>query len=191
MLIELNNYISKYPKTESADLAKRIINYINEQKQSGINTNVPLAQLMKDSSSTTSASATTKPDQKKEEKPLYNYQEAVPHLFVIVGDAETVKISRIKFNTINYNLEYFSNFPFEVTEKTLGKKYNIVVIKPFSDNHQAMSYYDLTTISDELFDGVDKSKTEQFIISVSNFEILQKEYQLDKYLEFFYENYIK
>jgi TolA-binding protein len=191
MLAELTDFISKYPKTESADLAKRIINYINEQKQSGINTNVPLAQLMKDSSSVTTASTANKVEQKKEEKPLYSYQEGVAHLFIIVGDAESVKISRIKFNTINYNLEYFSNFPFEVSEKTLGKKYNIVVIKPFTDNKQAMSYYDLTTISDELFDGVDKSKTEQFIISVPNFEILQKEYQLDKYLEFFYENYIK
>jgi len=190
MLAELTDFVAKYPKNESTELAKRIINYINEQKQSGVDANVPLSKLMKDTTSLTST-ATVQEQQKKEEKPLFSFQEGAPHLFVIVGDAESVKISRIKFNTINYNLEYFSNFPFEVTEKTLGKKYNIVVIKPFTDNHQAMSYYDLTTISDELFDGVDKSKTEQFVISVANFEILQKEYQLDKYLEFFYENYIK
>jgi len=188
MQTELKTFIEKYPKSESVELAKRIIDFINDQKQNGVDANVPLSQLMKDSSSVT---AKTIAQQKKDEKPLYTYQENAPHYFVISADADAVKISRIKFNTINYNLEYFSNFPFDVTERTLGKRYNLVVIKPFSDEHQALSYYDLTTISDELFDGIDKSKTEQFIISESNFEILQKEFQLDKYLEFFYQNYIK
>ena len=187
---ELTGFIEKYPKNESAELAKRIIDFINEQKQNGINANAPLASLMKDTLSVSTAQVTEE-QKKKEEKPLFTYQENVPHYYVIAAEVESVKSSRIKFNAINYNLEYFSNFPFEITEKTLGKKYNIVVIKPFSDNHQALSYYDLTTISDELFEGVDKSKTEQFIISEANFEILQKEYQLDKYLEFFYQNYIK
>ena len=145
---------------------------------------------MKDSMTVSTAKASAE-QKKKEEKPLYTFQENVPHYYVIAADAEAVKSSRIKFNAINYNLEYFSNFPFEIAEKTLGKKYNIVVIKPFSDSRQALSYYDLTVISDELFEGIDKSKTEQFVISEANFEILQKEYQLDKYLEFFYQNYIK
>jgi tetratricopeptide (TPR) repeat protein len=187
---QLTDFIAKYPKNESVELAKRIIDFINEQKQNGVDANAPLSTLMKDTTSVTASQANIE-QKKKEEKPIYTFQENVQHYFVIAADAEGVKSSRIKFNAINYNLEYFSNFPFDITEKTLGKKYNVVVIKPFSDSHQALSYYDLTTISDELFEGIDKTKTEQFIISESNFEILQKEYQLDKYLEFFYQNYIK
>jgi len=190
MQTELSSFIANYPKSESVELAKRIIDFINEQKQSGANANAPLSSLMKDSTSISSTQANLE-EKKKEEKPLYTFQENTMHYFVIAADAESVKSSRIKFNAINYNLEYFSNFPFDITEKTLGKKYNIVVIKPFSDSRQALSYFDLTSISDELFEGIDKSKTEQFVISEANFEILQKEYQLDKYLEFFYQNYIK
>lgn len=189
MIDELNKFIDKYPKDDASDLAKKIIAYLNDKKQEGNDPNAPISKLMKDSTSV--AALEKSAEKKKEELPLYTYQDGVAHYFIISADADAVQISRIKFNLINYNLEYFSNFPFEVTEKTLGKRYNIVVVKPFTDNRQALSYYDLTTISDEIFEGVDKSKTEQFVISEQNLNVLMRDYQLEKYVEFFYQNYIK
>jgi len=184
------SYIARYPNDDAAILAQKILDYIDVRKEDGLSLKDPVSALVKDSS-LVSTSSSAIAQQQKEEEPIFNYQEGVPHLYVIAVKTDNLSVSRVKFNVINYNLEYFSNFNFDIQEKPFNKKFGLVVVKPLVDNRQGMNYYDLATISDELFEGFDKSNIEHFIISESNFTLMQKDMRIDKYLEFFYQYYIK
>jgi len=186
---ELTRFVAKYPKDETTPLAKQILEFIKTKKQEGLGVNAPLSALMHDSTLSNMVLAAS-PEQKKEEQ-IYVASENEPHIYAIVADAKAVSLNRLKFNAMNYNLEYFSNFNFEIIEHPLNKHFNMLIIKPFTDSKQGMSYYDLATISDELFEGVDKTKIDQFVISNKNYEMLLKDMRIDKYMDYFFENYVK
>lgn len=185
----LESFMASFPKDDASIIAKRIIDFIDLQKVSGADMNSPISSLLKDSLSPEQQALAL--EAKKLEVPIYFFKDSATHYYVIAAKADIVSTSRIKFNLINYNLEYFSNFNFDIQEKGLNKHYNLVILKPLSDSRQAQNYFDLTTISEEIFEGIDKASTEQFIISESNFNALLKDTQLERYTEFFYFNHIK
>lgn len=182
----LQAVIDSFPKEDVATFAKQIIEYINNNEIRDIKRDVkmPIAASASDTSATAKKDA-----QQEEDVEIYFWHENTPHLLVLAANAETVDIKRLRFNMINYNLEFFSNFDFDISNKELGKKHNLVVIKPLVDNRQAMNYYDLIGMSPEVFDGLPKEDVQYFIIDEKNYEALLKDRRVDKYMDFFYYNY--
>lgn len=124
-----------------------------------------------------------------EEPEIYFFDEKDPHLYVIVANTEFVDINRMKFNVINYNLDFFSNFDFKIASRPLSTKYSMVTVLPLTESSQAMSYFQLVNISDEIFEGVEKNQIEHFVISQKNYNVLISDKRVERYLDFFYENY--
>lgn len=124
------------------------------------------------------------------EEEIYFYKDTV-HVYVIAANTDDVDINRVKFNMINYNLEYFSNFDFELETRKLSELTSILTLRYLSDAQQAMNYYSLVMISDEVFEEIDKDNIEHFIITEENLAKLIADKRMSKYIDFFYENYLK
>ncbi len=179
----LEAYAKEYPKTEEGEYAKRIVEYLNSNKSNTTFESAIIAQT------NTSANVSAAPAPVEEEKELYVYEENVPHYFAICGKQEFIDFNRLKFNFINYNLDYFTNFNFEVEIKELNSKYAILLIKTLNTSKQAMRYLELIEYNPEIYEGIDKIFTSKFIISQKNLQTLTQDKDVDKYQKFFEEYY--
>ncbi len=179
----LEAYAKEYPKTEEGLYAKRIVDYLNTNQSNATFESAIIAQ----SNAITNENSTAAPVE--EEKELYVFEENVPHYFVISGKQEFIDFNRLKFNFINYNLDYFTNFNFEVEIKELNSKYAMLLIKTLNTSKQAMSYLELIEFNPEIYDGIDKIFTSKFIISQKNLDALIQDKDIEKYQKFFEEYY--
>jgi hypothetical protein len=177
----LEEYVKEFPKTEEGSYAKKILAYLNSNESNASFESAILSQ---------SQPNTPKPEEETpEEKELYEFEDNVPHYFVISGKQEFVDFNRLKFNFINYNLDYFTNFNFDIEIKEIGTKYALLLVKTLSTNKQAMSYLELIEYNPEIYDGIDKVFTSKFIISQKNYQTLIQDKDISKYQKFFEEYY--
>jgi len=180
----LKNYIEFHPNGQLDSLAKSILTYLENSDEEDLNQNLY-------ASTSDNLNVTTETVQKKIEEEIYFFNDNVKHLFVIASDNENVNVNRLKFNVINYNLDFFSNFDFDIGMKELNKKTNLIVVKFLSDNQQAFNYYQLVNISDEIFEGIDKTHIKFFIINEKNYDVLCSDKNIQKYIDFFNDFYLR
>lgn len=181
----LEAFVKEYPKTEEGSYAKRILTYLNNNES---NASFESAIIAQGQNSATSANDTLS-EPVQEEKELYEFQDNVPHYFVISGKQEFVDFNRLKFNLINYNLDYFTNFNFDIVIKEIDSKYAMLLIQTLPSNKQAMSYLELIEYNPEIYDGVDKIFTSKFVISEKNYQTLLQDKDIAKYIKFYEEYY--
>ncbi len=177
----LETFIKENAKTEEAAYAKKIVNYLNSNESNASFESAIIAQSQTNSE--------TKPEEQAEEKELYTFEENVPHYFVVSGKQEFVDFNRLKFNLINYNLDYFTNFNFEIEIKEIDSKYSMLLVKTLSNDKQAMSYLELIEYNPELYEGIDKVFTSKYVISQKNYQTLLQDKDVTKYIKFYEEYY--
>ena len=177
----LEEYVKEFPKTEEGSYAKKILAYLNSNESNASFESAILSQSQSDTPKSE--------EETPEEKELYEFEDNVPHYFVISGKQEFVDFNRLKFNFINYNLDYFTNFNFDIEIKEIGTKYALLLVKTLSTNKQAMSYLELIEYNPEIYDGIDKVFTSKFIISQKNYQTLIQDKDISKYQKFFEEYY--
>ena len=178
------NHISEYKKSETAEFAESILAYIEQLNSETEDPEKILAQ-------TPITNTNTSQVEIEEVINPFVFHENSPHMYAIIVRSEFVDINRIRFNMINYNLDYFTNFNFTISIKEIDSKYNMLTVESFTDNSQALNYYELVKYSDEVFEGVEKTFTNHCIIDYANYKILLSEKNIEEYLSFFYENYIQ
>jgi len=185
----LEGFVKQYPKAETTPLAKSIINYIakNDTAQIAFLMNAHLARTMP-ASGNNAAIAQTAPE---EERELFTVDNTPPFYYVLAVKSEFVDINQVKFNAINYNLDYFTNFEFDIQTKDLTSKTALLVISPFESQGQAMNYFDLINYNQEIFEGIERIFTHHFIISAKNYQALLASRDVEAYLKFFEENYAR
>lgn len=182
----LESYVKEYPKTEEGLYAKDILAYLNSNES---NASFEAAIIAQSQNSTNEN--TTQQNNVQEEKKLYEFIENVPHYFVISGKQEFVDFNRLKFNFINYNLDYFTNFNFNIVIKEIDSKYALLMIQSLPSSKQAMSYLELIEYNPEIYDGIDKVFTSKFVISEANLQALLQDKDVAKYIKFFEEYYVQ
>ncbi|MDR0940821.1 MAG: tetratricopeptide repeat protein [Bacteroidales bacterium] len=184
----LENFVKQYPKEENTSLAQSILTYItnNDSAHIAAMMTAHLARTMPSDTTDTTAIAHNVPE---EEKELFSLETNPPFLYVLAVKSEFVDINQVKFNAINYNLDYFTNFDFDVQIKELTSKTSLLVISPFESQGQAMNYFDLINYNQEIFEGIEKVFTNHFIISEQNYQILLVNKDVEAYMKFFDENY--
>jgi len=186
MKSSLENVVETYEKDSVSLLAKSILKEIIDKDMKEL----PKDTLPPSAMSNESSAASSVFDEEIIEEEIYSYNDDT-HLYVIAVKTEYVDINRVKFNMINYNLEYFSNFDFKLGIRKISETTSLLILRSLSDAQQAMNYYSLVNISDEVFEEIDKDNVDHFIITESNLTKLAADKRVSKYLEFFYENYMK
>jgi outer membrane protein assembly factor BamD (BamD/ComL family) len=184
----LENFVKQYPKEENTPLAQSILTYIanNDSAHIANMMTAHLAHTMPSDTTDTTAIAHNVPE---EEKELFSLETNPPFFYVLAVKSEFVDINQVKFNAINYNLDYFTNFDFDVQTKELTAKISLLVISPFESQGQAMNYFDLINYNQEIFEGIEKVFTNHFIISEQNYQALLSNKDVEAYMKFFDENY--
>ncbi|MCQ2959391.1 MAG: tetratricopeptide repeat protein [Bacteroidales bacterium] len=181
----LDAFVKEYPKTEEGIYAKKILTFLNNNESNASFESAIIAQ-----SQALSNNDSEKPEEEvQEEKELYVFEENTPHYFVISGKQEFIDFNRLKFNFINYNLDYFTNFNFEIEIKEVDSKIAMLLIKTLPAKKQAMSYLELIEYNPEIYDGIDKIFTSKYVISEKNYQSLLQDKDISKYLKFFEEYY--
>ena len=122
---------------------------------------------------------------------IYVYDETAPHTYIMAATGEISDLNRLKFNIIKYNLEYFLMFDFSVSDRKLTSDTKLIRVKPLNDAKEAFKYLKLIKRNTNVYSEFKSLQMQQFIISDSNLEILQKDKDLSRYLMFFEQNYSK
>lgn len=178
----MQNIINTYPKDAVSTLAKTILDYISkEQNQKTITQ--PVIDIVSNNS--------VKEEQKKVPDVYVYPSTPTTHIYVIAAKSEFIDMKKLKFNIVNYNLDYFTNFNFSIEQKDLDATYSIIAVSPFQNANQAMNYFDLINYNQEIYENIEKVFTRHCIISVDNYKTLLQDRNIETYLKFFDEYYIR
>lgn len=178
----MQHIISTYPKDPVSTIAKQILEYVSKEQNQKILTQPEPEQPSK---------SISKEEQKKEIE-LYTYnQSPSPHVYIIAAKTEFIDIKKLRFNVLNYNLDYFTNFNFTIETKELDRTYSIIIVSSFQNGNQAMNYFDLINYNQEIYENIEKVFTKHGIISLENYAILLKDKNIETYISFFNEYYTR
>jgi len=117
------------------------------------------------------------------------------HYFIVALKGDNVKLDEVKAAVSDYNNENHKAEQLRISNIFLGTDVStpIVVIRKFDSKTQAMRYYEeVKGINDFL--GETSKKTynkEMFAVTQENYRRILKNKTLDRYREFFAENYLK
>ncbi|WP_192348040.1 gliding motility protein [Algoriphagus sp. Y33] len=120
----------------------------------------------------------------------YKYSETSTHIFVIAMDQGQVESAK----SLLADLESFHsrNFPkarLRTGNMNMNKDNAIFIISPFSDAEKAKEYYSKFQKEFISQDLSDKIKSNSFVISIENFQTLNKSKNLEEYRTFFKSTY--
>lgn len=171
-----------FPATSAGEMAGKILAYIGQNNM----TELPKSQ---GTASATDSIIAQQLKQDENEREIYSPSDSLPHSLVFIANTAKIDMNRLKFNLINYNLEYFSNFSFKIEISRFDDLYSILEVKPLINSQQAYTYFELANISPEIFEGLDNSEAEFFVISAPNLKVLKADKRIEKYMAFFFDNY--
>jgi hypothetical protein len=122
---------------------------------------------------------------------LYNYNPDSKHYVAIVISNEA-DINQLKFNIINFNLDYYIQKSYDLENKEFNEFFKIVTVEQFSNSNEGLEYYNKFNEEKEtIFTDVKSSNYQVFIISESNLNNLSKEKMVRDYLVFYNKYYPK
>lgn len=160
----LYEIVSKYPATEVAENAKNIIAYLDKEKP-----------------------AIKEEAEKEIAKKLYENDSLGIHYFVF-SVPKQIQTNQLTFNIINFNLDNYDELNLKAETAELNNNRKLIVIKPFADKSSVMPYFNKIDQSD-VFKDVNPAGIVSFVISEKNYQVLQTDKSVDRYLKFFGENY--
>ena len=120
---------------------------------------------------------------------IYQYNTEIKH-FVGIVISKSGDINQLKFNIINFNLDFFIQESYDIENKSLNDFVEIITIKDFQNAQEAEDYYNqLSAQENIIFKDVKTTDYQIFIISQKNLNKLLEEKSVSDYLIFFRNNY--
>lgn len=174
---DLKAFIKKYRSTDIAKNASNVLAYL-EQKQMQISTGKDII-----------AATTSGTTGKVSDSDLFIFAPEDKQMFAVVFDTTYIKPSQIRFDILNFNVDYFLDESYDINyAETLHKTIKILTVTGFKDIKASKDYYDkLQAVQDSVF--TDPNRVNYFIISTANKDVLTQEKNLSEYLKFFTEKY--
>ncbi|MBN2480123.1 MAG: tetratricopeptide repeat protein [Bacteroidales bacterium] len=161
----LQALISEYPRTEVADDAGRVVDFLDREA----------------------------PEFRVEEeraiaKELYTVNSETGHLFAFVTN-RNLDVNQLIFNIINFNLDYFDNLDLRVDLVNLDARQSLVVVKPFADLNAAMEYLVTIRENEAIRNDLPDVEMTPLVISEENYQTLLEDGSLSRYMQFYNESY--
>ncbi|MFO7843398.1 MAG: tetratricopeptide repeat protein [Bacteroidales bacterium] len=125
----------------------------------------------------------------KEIAEIYDYNPESKHLLGIAIN-KSADINQLRFNLINFNLDFFIQENYEIDNKSLNEFVEIILVKRFDNAQKAKEYHNQFNIEEEtIFRNIKSDEFQHFIISEKNLEKLFEEKSVGDYLIYFRNNY--
>ena len=163
---EMKEIIAQYPRTDIAAAAQNVINYIDGE-------NPEMMQA----------------EQVERAKALYTHTESGAFYFSWMVDAKE-NVNQLSFDVQIFNIEYFNDAGLEFESNRINDRYVLLMVKGFSEYSRALAYYRRFIMDLDVMKNAKYSNT-LFLISVSNYAILEEDKQMEDYIEFFKKEYLK
>lgn len=174
--VALEGFIKKYPEDAMTEEAKRMLAYIAEM--TGESENIaPLEN--------------PKIEEPKKEPAPYVYKDKGTHRYVIIVSQDDFKLNDFKVKLSNFNQEFFGLITLNIKTSLLGPKQHMIYVETFVDEAKAMDYHETLKQNTTVFEGIEKGNYQKFVISSANFPIFYQFKDIDEYLKFFQEKYLK
>jgi len=131
-----------------------------------------------------------KETEKIEAEIIYNYDSAAVHLFGMIVP-RTIDINQLKFEIINFNLDFYPQMSLDVANEPVNKTDQMVLVRSFANIDSAWSYHQQISLFQDINELVEGTDFQWFIISDTNSQTLIKDKTTSKYLLFYDKYYIK
>ncbi len=163
---ELDTVRSRYPDHEVARQAQQIITLLDEARP----------ELKEEADL-------------QEAKTIYEPVDTASTHVVLLQVNKNANINQLKFDLINFNLDYYPDRNFEIVEENIKDDQVSLSIRTFADLRESKEYLLNLLEQEEIFTKQEGLNQRGMLISTANLGILLEEKLMDQYKAFFNENY--
>lgn len=190
LIQELETVNKQYPKDPVAKQSEELIAFI--QKDELQKTRADISKYQQEADATEAQAAV-----EKRAEPVvntigkYRYEPEALHYFVLVVGKQ-VNLNQLRFNLINFNLDYYLQEDYNVSDRQLNEYSQLLIVKKFEELEKAQDYFfTFDAKQDLVFQDVSNDGYQYFIISVDNYVTLTAERSISDYMQFFQRAYLE
>lgn len=173
----LREIITKFPGTDEAAKAEELLGIFGETVEKK-----PEAVLEEKQEPIKEAPKTPS---------AYAYDEKSSHFFALVFPNKGVNANDLKNTISDFNSASFGSKDIKITNSFINSDNQILILRSFADAAEAMDYYNTFIKNKTKLTDVNAQGYDRFIISTKNFTTLFKQKEVQEYMIFFQENYLK
>ncbi len=182
----LEKITEDYPDTEVGQRAKQMVAYLKKTELKQINQHFSQTKPEKKQEEKETKKEEKKPEPQEKEKSIYTFSKDEPYYFVIIANKEKIDMGQLKFNLINFNLDYFLQKDYTTDSKDFNEFNTIIIVKKFENYDRAKKYYEIMSKKeDRVFQEIHNENFNYFFISVKNYINLLEKQSIIEYLKFF------
>ncbi|MDG2209777.1 MAG: hypothetical protein P8K81_07295 [Flavobacteriales bacterium] len=134
------------------------------------------------------------PQEEKLDKPLEVPWEHKPYLEHYLGLLVPVgrgNVEELRAMIADFNTEFYKSQELRVTANLIDRNFQIVLVKSFNRQDYGLDYYEVFNANDVALKTINTSGYRNFIISTENYVELFKNKEMDSYITWFEEVYLK
>lgn len=180
----LQEVIIRFPGTEEAKEAKRLLGLLDEDESPKTEDTAKLEE--KEDKKDTEGE-----EEKEEDKPKGDYvvKNDMNHYFAILIPNRGAKMNELKAKVSDFNGNYFSDKTLKVTNSFIDADSQILLVRTFKDKSEGLNYLNAFSSNDDELGGLNDQGHDAFVITSKNFATLFKTKDIQGYISFFQENY--
>jgi tetratricopeptide (TPR) repeat protein len=190
LIQKLEEVNKQYPRDPVAKQSEELIAFI--QKDELKKTRADISKYQQEA-----ASRDLQVEEQLKDEPVvntvgkYSYEPEALHYFVLVVGKQ-VNLNQLRFNLINFNLDYYLQEDYNVSDRQLNEYSQLLIVKKFDELEKARDYFfTFDAKQDLVFQDVKNDGYQYFIISVDNYVTLTAERSISDYLQFFQKAYLE
>ncbi len=171
----LQQFIAKYPHHPLAERAKAIVRMLQMEYGIGISEKEQQALLAAQN--------------RQKNIGAFVYNSNAPQYILLVTNRRIVNTRALEIRLSDFNEKYFRQQPLQISSLILNNNYNLLLVKQFVSQQDAMVYYKVLSKDPYVFSGIQKRNYHLFVISDKNYPLFYKEKNMKIYQQFFDEYY--
>lgn len=171
----LNQLLELYPNSSVAPMANSILNMLNVEY--GLGDPIATADGSKDTTMVI-------PD-------IYDFDKFAMHLVMIIVNSENIEVDPLKIRLSDFKKKSFDLLNVRIKSLMLDSKRTIVSIGNFENKEEADKFYLALSNDEYVFSGINTDDYDIVTISIGNYPVFYKEKDVEGYLLFFNEYYLK
>jgi tetratricopeptide (TPR) repeat protein len=124
------------------------------------------------------------PQDTVKQEETYLLDLAANHYFAMVL-AKGVSVADVKTRLANFHQRQFASENLTIKNVQLSPQQEMVFVQGFADTKKAKDYFLSIAVDNEVYEGLDRTKVDQFLISDKNFTLFYKRKDVAEYRAFF------
>ncbi len=175
-----------YKQLESVDYRNFVISEENFKLFYVEKTLFPYLEFFKKNYLDKMETSAVKTEEKMIQDGLYQFNQSLPHYFVLVYSTENVNKKQLLMGIKRYNTG-----PLKIEVRKLDDQREVLLVTNMRNKKQAMMYFRAIVTNRDLFAAVEKVGYRNFVISDENLKVFMEDGDTAKYLKFFKKYYLK